>query len=461
MHFDSINSRLMFVGMFFIVGTSVIMALVGFGLTSNYLSIRTHEHFDLLASYIARNVELGILLEDRRMIEKSVKNMLEQKDIENILVRSSTGESLVDIGTIRGDGLEEKVEAPVISAHMATEDLLFTEGGEQKEIGSVILTYSLASLKKLKRSMALQFILIALTLSSIPVAVYWLLARSIVAPLNDLLEVSGKVSEGDMDVKARGGRLLETRTLARAFNNMLLAIKRHQRELDEAYRDISKQHTLAEVGKFSMMVAHEIKNPLAIMKGSLDILKKTELPEETRETMFGYLYEEIGRMDKLVEDFLLFSRPGQAVFSEVEMNRMIYDMVNKMEIVKEEDVPETVLDIEAKECVLSCDRHLMERAILNILRNALEVSDAGDVMEVGTHSNDDHWVVWVKDNGPGISSADLTRVFEPFFTTKAKGTGLGLAVAKSIVEAHGGQLSVRNRHAGGASFEITLNRKRT
>ncbi len=459
MHFDSINSRLMFVGMFFIVGTSVIMALVGFGLTSNYLSIRTHEHFDLLASYIARNVELGILLEDRRMIEKSVKNMLEQKDIENILVRSSTGESLVDIGTIRGDGLEEKVEAPVISAHMATEDLLFTKGVEQKAIGSVILTYSRRSLNKLKRTMALQFILIAFALSSIPVIVYWLLARSIVAPLNDLLEVSGKVSEGDMDVKARGGRLLETRTLARAFNNMLLAIKRHQKELDEAHRNISKQHALAEVGKFSMMVAHEIKNPLAIIKGSLDILKKEELPGETRETMFEYLHEEIGRMNKLVEDFLLFSRPGEPVFTELEMNQMVNDMASKMEIMKEQGMPQTALNIEAKECFVSCDRHLMERAILNILRNAVEVSDAGDVVEVGTASNEDNWSVWVKDNGPGISSADLPQVFEPFFTTKAKGTGLGLAVTKGIVEAHGGQLSVRNRKGGGASFEIRLKRK--
>ncbi len=459
MHFDSINSRLMFVGMFFIVGTAVIMALVGIGLTTNYLGIRTHENFKLLASYIARNVELGILLEDRRMIEKSVKNMLEQKDIENILVRSSTGESLVNVGKIKGDGLEEKVEAPVTPAHMATEDLLFTKGGEQKEIGSVILTYSRRSLNKLKRTMTLQFILIALALSSIPVTVYWLLARSIIAPLRDLLEVSGKVSEGNMDVRARGGRLLETRTLARAFNNMLLAIKRHQKELDEAYRNISKQHALAEVGKFSMMVAHEIKNPLAIIKGSLDILKKPDLPEKTRETMFDYLNEEIGRMNKLVEDFLLFSRPGEPVFTELEMNQMVNDIVRKMEIMKKEDMPETVLHIEEKECVLSCDRHLMERSILNILRNAVEVSGAGDVVEVGTVSNEDHWMVWVKDNGPGIGSADLTRVFEPFFTTKAKGTGLGLAVTKGIVEAHGGQILVRNRNAGGASFEIRLNRK--
>ncbi|MFZ0447785.1 MAG: ATP-binding protein [Desulfatiglandaceae bacterium] len=459
MHFDSINSRLMFVGMFFIVGTAVIMALVGIGLTTNYLGIRTHENFKLLASYIARNVELGILLEDRRMIEKSVKNMLEQKDIENILVRSSTGEVLVNVGKIKGDGLDEKVEAPVTSAHMATEDLLFTEGGEQKEIGSVLLTYSGRSLNKLKQTMALQFILIALALSSIPVTVYWLLARSIVAPLRDLLEVSGKVSEGNMDVRARGGRLLETRTLARAFNNMLLAIKRHQKELDEAYRNISKQHALAEVGKFSMMVAHEIKNPLAIMKGSLDILKKENLPEETKNTMFDYLYEEIGRINKLVEDFLLFSRPGEPVFAELEMNQIVKDMVTKMGIVREGNMPQIEMHIEVKECVLLCDPHLMERAILNILRNAVEVSGPDDIVEMGTVSNDDHWILWVKDNGPGISSADLTHVFEPFFTTKAKGTGLGLAMTRSIVEAHGGQLSVRNRSSGGASFEIRLNRK--
>jgi len=240
---------------------------------------------------------------------------------------------------------------------------------------------------------------------------------------------------------------------------MLLAIKRHQKELDEAYRNISKQHALAEVGKFSMMVAHEIKNPLAIMKGSLDILKKENLPEETKNTMFDYLYEEIGRINKLVEDFLLFSRPGEPVFAESEMNQIVKDMVTKMGIVREGNMPQIEMHIEVKECVLLCDPHLMERAILNILRNAVEVSGPDDIVEMGTVSNDDHWILWVKDNGPGISSADLTHVFEPFFTTKAKGTGLGLAMTRSIVEAHGGQLSVRNRSSGGASFEIRLNRK--
>ena len=459
MRFNSINSRLMVVGMFFIIGTSLAMAIIGIGLTSRYLGIRTERNFKLLASYMARSAELGILLDDRRMLERSARNMLEQKDVVRIVIKSTTGKILTDLGKTRGYSLNMEVEAPVLSANLAAEDLMFTRDRGKKSIGKVILTYSKEGLISLERTMAIQFILLAMVFSTIPMIVYWFLAKSIVAPLKDLVKVSRKVSEGDMTVRAKGGKLLETRTLAATFNDMLAAVKRHQEELDMAYREMSKQHAMAEMGKFSMMVAHEIKNPLAIIKGSLDILKKKDVSEETQVTMYHYLEEEIDRINKLVEDFLLFSRPTKPCFAQIEMNKTVAEVVQKTRLMDEGKMPEIVSHIEEKECILPCDRNLFERAVMNILKNALEICGADNLVTIETESNDHEWIVQIRDDGPGISPDDSRLIFEPFFTTKAKGTGLGLAVAKSIVEAHGGQLSAVNRKSGGACFEMKLRKR--
>jgi len=459
MHHNSISSRLMIVGMLFIVGTSVAMAVIGIGLSTRYLGIRTEQNFRLLASYLARNAELGILLDDRRMLERSARNMLEQKDVERIVIKSGAGETLADFGKKNKGALDTVVEVPVMSANLATENLMYTGGRERKTVGSVMLTYSKKGLSELKKTMAIRFILIAVVFSAIPLIVYWFLARSIVAPLQNLLETSRKVSEGELSVRARGGNFLETKTLAATFNEMLEAIKRHQEELNRAYQEMSRQHAMAEVGKFSMMVAHEIKNPLAIIKGCLDILQKKDFSEETQTTMYRYLEEEVARINKLVEDFLIFSKPTKPSFSPVEMNRAVTELTQKIRITDEGKMPKVTLSIEEKECVLPCDLNLFERALLNILKNAFESCGPGNMVEVETISDDNEWIMKVKDDGPGINPDNLQRVFEPFFTTKAKGTGLGLAVTKGIVEAHGGTLSAANRGTGGACFEVKLWRR--
>jgi signal transduction histidine kinase len=456
MRLRSIQSRLMLVAFVFIVGTSTAMAVIGIRLTTNFLSARFHENFRLLATYMARNAELGVLLGDSVMLQRLALNMLAEKDIRYVVIRSAEGKPLASLRKKGMSGPTVEVSAPILAAHMDEENLIINREGPQEALGEVTLVYSLSGLDQLTKLMINRFILTAVILCVISIMVYWFLARSIVAPLNDLLEVSRKVSKGTMDVRATGGGLSETRTLASAFNEMLNALRTHRAELEEAHEKMSRQQTLAEVGKFSMMVAHEVKNPLSIIKGSLDILKKQELDPETKGTLFLYLEEEVARINRLMEDFLLFARPKEPDFTPLDINQLVRDLIRKTDFMDREEGPEIAARVEGRACFLSCDPYLMERALLNIIRNALEACGNKGRVDIETVSDDGLWSLSVTDSGPGISAEHFSRVFEPFFTTKAKGTGLGLAMAKGIVETHGGEITARNVDGRGACFQVRL-----
>lgn len=456
MRWGSVRVRLLGIGLSVIVGVSLVMALLGIRLTTAFLAVRFNESFQLLAAHMARNCELGILLGDNAMLERLARNVLEQEDIRVVRIMDSNGGTLVSLAK-GGDGeATVTVDSPINAAQMSHDRLMFEEEEWQEKVGTVLLGYSRKGLDRLKRDMASRFIMISLALSLISAIAYWLIARSIVSPLKELAAVSKEVSKGRLDVTARGGDLPETRTLAETFNEMLRSLERHRKELEDAHRTMARQQALAEVGKFSMMVAHEIKNPLSIIKGSVEILRKEGIGERTRETMHVYLEEEVWRINRLIEDFLLFARPKEPQLAVVEMNKMVTDMARRLAL--SADGSRVSLDLQLGEapCPVSCDVHLMERAMENIIRNALEVSRPGDRVEIRTGCRDRGWVFTVTDQGTGIPPKDLPSVFEPFFTTKAKGTGLGLAMARNIVEAHKGTVRAENIASGGARFEIRV-----
>ena len=296
----------------------------------------------------------------------------------------------------------------------------------------------------------------ALLLSLAPVAMYWGLARAINAPLRGLVEVAKQVSRGRMNVRAAGGSLRESRALAGAINEMLDALETKRRELNEANAAVARQQALAEVGKFSMIVAHEIKNPLAIIKGSLDILRKeAPVDPELKRQMAGYMDEEIGRINKLIEDFLLYARPRTPVFEEVPVRRLIADLKKRVALLSDE-IRVSVTMEEGEDAVLRCDAALLERALLHVVRNALDVAAGKTPVDFDVLCFGGRILFMVQDRGPGVRPEDAKRIFEPFFSTKAKGTGLGLAIAREVVTAHGGNIRVGNRPEGGACFSVRV-----
>ncbi len=458
MHFDSIQTRLTLVAFIFIAGTAAIIGFAGVKYSSDFLAERYHAGFKVLAEYMARNAELGVILGDRKMLRRQCRNMLTQKDIAKVEVISEEGIILAEASDqtgLNGDGREATAE--IISSRSGDQSMFLYAGNKRKELGMVVIQYRLKSLETLKHDLLMKLVFIGVFLSVIPVIWYYYIAKSISAPLRDLVELAKEVSMGRMEKRAELTSLHETRILANAFNEMVDAIKRQREEIEKAHIKMSRQKALAEVGKFSMLVAHEIKNPLSIIKGSVDILKKEDVSPEIRKQMLDYQTDELLRMNRLVEDFLLFARPKNPDFVLTDINVFIKNLTEKAEMIQSDSLAiKLMVSIDTKSTMVLCDHNLMERALMNIIKNCMEACENGGILHIKTWEQNGRWFLRTEDTGPGIPEDSIDKIFEPFFTTKAKGTGLGLAMAKDIIELHNGIISAGNCEKCGAWFEISI-----
>ena len=455
---NSIQGRLTAIALLFIVGTAIAMGIVGFHFTLNFEKERFQEHFNLLASYLASNAELGVLLQDEKMLQERVENMLAVKDVQLIKVLGRDGKIIIQREAMQALSALGYTETPVFSTVMETAEGSFVENGSETEIlGRVVIGYSLTGLAGLKKQLAYGFVLISLLLAVVPVFLYWKLSRTIREPLQEVLQVAGKVSAGQLNIRAKADSLLETATLAKAFNDMLDAIQYQRQQIKDANEAVAKQKVLAEVGKFSMTVAHEIKNPLAIIKGSLSVLRKADsTTAEIKTQMINYIEEEVMRINKLVEDFLLFARPGSPVFQTWKLEDLVMKLTGRLRLLNDQIQVTTNLPEEIRTSRLDCDVALFERALFNVVRNALEAGAEKQPVQVSITGDSRRLVFDVADGGPGLTRKNEREIFEPFFSTKAKGTGLGLAIAKEVIHAHGGGISAANGKDGGAVFTLTL-----
>ena len=280
-------------------------------------------------------------------------------------------------------------------------------------------------------------------------------SRSLVAPLKALVDAAERVARGELDVKVRGGGIPEIARLADAFNNMLTALARSRSALEETYQEMIQQKAMADVGQFAFTVAHEIKNPLGIIKGALDVVKKPEIEHNTRETMIRYMEEEILRLDRIIQDFLNFSKPRKPVFRDVDLVSMVEALVEKNRIDWEVRGVSLHMESSSSSCNVLADEDYLAQALLNIVLNACEAcGDHGDVW-IRVACSENEWSVEVEDTGTGMDEDELQRITEPFFTTKSSGTGLGMALVDRVVKLHGGDILFSRNVFGGLTVRIT------
>lgn len=207
-----------------------------------------------------------------------------------------------------------------------------------------------------------------------------------------------------------------------------------------------------------MMIAHEIKNPLSIIKSSFDVLRKDPF-SDANPVIIGYIDEEIRRINSLIEDFLSFAKPSKPAFRIADANQMLRDCLERF--MRMPSAQNMTVDAHVPDgtCLSYLDPDLCRRAVDNILKNAAEACGEGGAIQVTARCLDECWQVEIADDGEGIRDDALQKIFDPFFTTRAKGTGLGLAYTAQVIGAHGGRIAVKNRETGGAVFVIEIPRE--
>jgi signal transduction histidine kinase len=451
-----IHVRILLATFLLIGATTSALGYLGANIAHQFAQKRFVEHISFLAKYLALTAELGILIDDRAMLRRHAMNLLSEKDVVAVAILDSQNRELIRVPEAAA-GAFPAMETPVLLTESREESKAFEfpEGSKESLIGKVRIVYSTEGIDQLWATIMTTFIWLAGGLTCLAVLIFYFISRSLVAPVKGLAQAARRVAQGDLNLRALPGTLPETRELAVAFNVMLDSLEENRRSLEEANEQMRQQKTLAEMGKFSLMIAHELKNPLSIMKSSLDVLKK-DLALTSDNTMVFYIEDEIMRLNRLIGDFLMFARPVAPSFRPTDLNALLREIVTRCELQQTGASCEIRSRIPSGPCYANADPDLLIRAIDNIVKNAFEANRNGCVVEVTATLLAAAWTVEIADNGAGIDPDNLDRIFNPFFTTSAKGAGLGLAYASQAIKAHGGVISALNRGEGGALFRIEL-----
>jgi signal transduction histidine kinase len=305
---------------------------------------------------------------------------------------------------------------------------------------------------------------------------YVLLTYFIVRPIDEMRRASERMAEGNLRTRVPVRGAAEVARLASAFNEMasqlradraalqerLEELERATDELTTAQEQLVRSARLAAVGRLSAGVAHEIGNPLAAIRGMLDLMEAGDLARAEEGEFVLRIQRETERIHHTIRDLLDFSRhePGQS--GRIESSASLADVVE--DTVKLVDRQSRFRDIALELAVdhslprVRGDHERLRQLLLNLLFNAADALSGRGTIEVSATGANGRVQLVVSDDGPGIDGEILDQVFDPFVTTKpaGQGTGLGLAVCHTIVDQLGGSIRAENRSTGGASFEVSL-----
>ncbi len=231
-------------------------------------------------------------------------------------------------------------------------------------------------------------------------------------------------------------------------------------ELELTRERLVAEEKLAAVGRLASGIAHEIRNPVAMISSSLSTATHPETDAEVRDEMFAVATEESRRLERLTADFLTYARPSRADRSPLS----IRDLLSYVSSVTKAHAGRRSIAIScelSEELPFEVDVSQVEGALLNLVLNAIDATNEGGVIKLSAALDGEILRIDVQNSGSPIPEADLARIFEPFFTTKPSGTGLGLAIARGAARAHGGDLWLSSNQDGRVTFSMSLKRTTT
>lgn len=250
--------------------------------------------------------------------------------------------------------------------------------------------------------------------------------------------------------------------LRKAHDELELRVQERTAELERA--NTEKQHAqeellraekLAEIGQLAAGVAHEIRNPLAGIRGAIEVLRENEVDSEVQRPIMTEILERVDRLNTAVQDLLEYAKPMSPHKTRLQLSDVLDSTLltllrdprlQTVEILKDYRQP---VDVET-------DVAIIERVFINIILNAAQAMNSAGTLQITLEGSGADAVVSFRDTGPGIESGVLAKIFSPFFTTRSEGSGLGLALCKKSIEILGGRIEVTTQLGVGTTFVITL-----
>ncbi len=293
----------------------------------------------------------------------------------------------------------------------------------------------------------------------------YLVSRTVTRPLGVVTAAMRQMAaDGDLTRRidlppGRGSDDEDTRLLATSFNAMTVSIARFQREVNQRER-------LSSLGRLSTIIAHEIRNPLMIIKTALRGLRRPDVTAATIEEGVRDIDEEVDRLNRIVTEVLDFARPVRFDHADTDVNALCRDAVAAVSAGR--GLSDIALDLVPGLPLIRTDGERLRQVLANLLENAVDAVASRATLAGSTAPRAASIIVRtamtgsrtvrlaIRDFGSGIEPGDQPHVFEPYFTTKRTGTGIGLAIAKNVIEGLGGTIGVWSRTGEGTEFTVEL-----
>ncbi|MCX5906527.1 MAG: ATP-binding protein [Deltaproteobacteria bacterium] len=219
---------------------------------------------------------------------------------------------------------------------------------------------------------------------------------------------------------------------------------------------------MAAIGGLAAGLAHEIRNPLASISGSIEILKEERGNNPQKLRLMDIVLREVSRLNSLVEDFLLFARPSFPRKERIHLNQVVEEIIKMFTNNPDYSSGVEVTNESKDDLFIQGDAQQIKQVFWNLIINAAQAMPSGGEVRVELRKNSSlplfpglsQGEILISDTGVGIKEEDMGRIFDPFFSTKEDGTGLGLSIVHRIVEGHGGKVAVRSQLGKGTSFTL-------
>ncbi len=339
-------------------------------------------------------------------------------------------------------------------------------GGGEGNLGYLLLSSYEQPLRALQSTQQMLLLVSGLGILA-GTAIVWFLIRAVTRPLRALRDSAEAVGRGDFSRRVEVCSRDECGELADVFNEMTENLKSSREQLEMTVETLKttqaqliQSEKLSGIGEFVAGVAHELNNPLTSVMGFSELLKKSDTnPQHLR--YLEMIHKSSLRCQKIVQSLLSFARRHQPERKLSNVNELLESAVEILQYQMRTSNIGLVKHLDPTLPKVLLDPHQVQQVFINIINNARQAIEAhrpSGCVRLITERHDGHARITIKDNGPGIAEANLSKVFDPFFTTKdvGNGTGLGLSLCYGIIKEHGGHINVRSKPGTGSTFIVEL-----
>lgn len=395
----------------------------------------------LLARTLAEISKEAMLIYEFSTLVQNVRSLEGEEDLKNAKIINNNGRILASLNREAEGNFSDSDYSQDRNYwednYLITVETINANGIEMGK--SIIVLSQQSMLNRIGHSVKLIIIILVIALALLIIIIN-ITAEYFFEPLTLLAERVRKIPDDNFNIK----KLQESHP-PEELKELYNSISWMYEEMLMIRKRLVEKTQMATIGKMSAYLAHEIRNPLEAISGSVEVMKlKGEINSDGG--FYNIIKEEISSLNSFLDEFLSFARGKSYDFEKININSLINDIFNLLKpMLRNKDI-QLIKIFNNREAYIKGDANKIKSVFTNVILNSIEAVGSNGYVEITLKNDEDYITAVIKDNGKGIKNKNLTKIFDPFFTTKKSGSGIGLSISKEIIERHDGAIDVEAKN---------------